>query len=106
MVNVTGTTVNFLFYRPQAYSAHVVGDFNSWHCSDLPMTRDSRGYWQAKLRLPAGEYRFRYVADGQWFTDYAAFGVRAGPWGMDSVLWVDPSAGRSRRNRNRSSVPA
>ena len=46
------------------------------------------GYWRVKMRLPAGEFKFRYVADGAWFTDYAAFGLEPGQFGLDSVVRV------------------
>ena len=52
-----------------------------------------------RIRLPVGEYRFRYVADSAWYTDYAAFGVEPDRFGMNSLLRVPaplltlPSAG-------------
>jgi hypothetical protein len=52
------------------------------------MSRDERGYWRAIVELPAGEFKFRYCADGEWFTDYAAFGVEPGRFGMDSIVRV------------------
>jgi hypothetical protein len=36
----------------------------------------------------AGEFRFRYCADGEWYADYAAFGVEPGRFGMDSIVRV------------------
>ncbi len=90
MVNTHGQQVEFTFYRPKAKDVFVAGDFNDWRNGELAMTRDENGHWTADLRLPAGEYRFRYCADGEWFTDYAAFGVEPGRFGMDSVIWVEP----------------
>ena len=52
------------------------------------MIRQSDGYWRARLLLPDGEYRFRYRADGEWFTDYGAFGLEPGPTGLDGVVRV------------------
>ena len=90
MVNVQGEWVEFVFYRPQATQVHLVGEFNHWREGQLPMTRTRDGYWQAKMRLPAGEFKFRYCADGEWFADYAAFGVEPGRFGMDSLVRVLP----------------
>jgi len=53
------------------------------------MVRTPEGYWMATMQLPAGEYRFRYCADGEWFTDYAAFGIEPSRFGMDSILRVE-----------------
>jgi 1,4-alpha-glucan branching enzyme len=88
MVNVNGEWAEFRFYRPDAASVFLVGDFNDWQDSQLAMTKRSDGDWVAKVRLPAGEFKFRYCADGQWFTDYAAFGVQPGRFGMDSIVKV------------------
>jgi 1,4-alpha-glucan branching enzyme len=90
MVNVNGDWAEFRFYRPDAATVYLVGDFNDWQEGQLAMVRRSDGDWVAKIRLPAGEFRFRYYADGQWFTDYAAFGVELGRFGMDSVVRIAP----------------
>jgi 1,4-alpha-glucan branching enzyme len=97
MVHVTGGIATFEFFRPQAKSVHIAGDFNGWKENDLPMVRTSAGYWYARLRLAEGSYRFRYCADGQWFADYAAFGIENGPYGPDSVLRVAASPPARRR---------
>ena len=52
------------------------------------MNRGRNGYWTARMKLPPGEFRFRYNADGEWFTDYAAFGVEPGRFGLDSIVRV------------------
>ena len=90
MVNVNGEWAEFRFYRPDAATVYLVGDFNDWRKGQLAMARRSDGHWVARIHLPAGEFKFRYYADGQWFTDYAAFGVAPGRFGMDSVVRVAP----------------
>ena len=90
MVNINGDWAEFRFYRPDAVSVYLVGDFNDWQEDQLAMAQRSDGDWVAKVRLSAGEFKFRYYADGQWFTDYAAFGVEPGRFGMDSVVRVAP----------------
>jgi 1,4-alpha-glucan branching enzyme len=88
MVTVHGDYVQFRFYRPGAQSVHLAGDFNGWKADQLQMVPAGNGYWLAVVRLKAGSYRFRYFADGRWYTDYAAFGVEYGPYGPDSVVRV------------------
>jgi len=90
MVRFEGDFVEFIFYRPGASRVHLAGDFNDWRDGELPMVRKSDGYWHARMRLPSGEWKFRYCADGEWFTDFAAFGVEMGQFGMDSILRVPP----------------
>ena len=88
MVTLKNELVEFLFYRPDAQQVHLAGDFNDWRLDDVLMTRREDGYWGVEVSLPAGEFKFRYCADGEWFTDYAAFGVEPGRFGLDSVVRV------------------
>lgn len=90
MVTVEGDWVEFSFFRPHAQAVHLAGDFNDWRERELPMMLSADGYWRAKMRLPRGEFKFRYCADGQWFTDFAAFGLEPGRFGLDSVVRVAP----------------
>jgi 1,4-alpha-glucan branching enzyme len=92
MVSVEDGVAYFRFFRPSAQAVYLVGDFNQWRAREVAMRRDREGYWQASIRLPRGIYRFRYWADGQWFTDYAAFGIEQGPRGSDSIVRVDDDA--------------
>jgi len=78
----------FRFFRPRAANVFLAGDFNEWRTDHLRMVRRDDGYWVLRLRLPAGDYKFRYVADGAWYTDFAAFGVNPGRFGLDSLLQV------------------
>jgi len=91
MVTVTENWVEFKFYRPSAKNVALAGDFNNWRVGELRMVRSEDGYWQAKMKLPVGEFRFRYCADGEWYADYAAFGVEPGRFGMDSIVRVTPA---------------
>ncbi len=87
MVIVDKDRVTFRFLRPAARRVHLVGDFSGWD-DGIEMEPVSGGLWEARLRLPAGTYRFKYVADGQWYADYASFGLQHGPHGPDSVVHV------------------
>ncbi len=88
MVRIDGEWVEFRFFRPMAREVHLAGDFNNWRKGKLLMVRSGEGYWIARMRLPAGEFKFRYCADGEWFTDFAAFGVEPGRFGLDSIVRV------------------
>jgi 1,4-alpha-glucan branching enzyme len=96
MVTVDSEWVVFSFFRPKARQVFLAGEFNQWRQRELPMLRSESGYWTARLRLPAGEFRFRYCADGEWFADFAAFGVEPGRFGLDSIVRIpDRSALRA-----------
>lgn len=81
--------IEFTFIRPSAHRVYLVGDFNSWGQAATPMVRDPAGRWMICLGLPEGVYQFKYLADGEWFLDYAAFGVERGPYGLNSVVLVE-----------------
>ena len=92
---VTHTTegeVEFRFYRPGASEVTLAGDFNDWHRTSIPMARAPDGYWRHRLRLGPGVYQFKYHCDGEWYADYAAFGLEHGPYGWNSVVRVDSPA--------------
>lgn len=80
--------VEFCFYRPGALHVSLAGDFNGWQKNSLPMHADGDGWWHLKLRLKSGTYQFKYYVDGQWYLDFAAFGLEKGPFGWNSVVLV------------------
>jgi 1,4-alpha-glucan branching enzyme len=88
VVDITELEVEFSFFRPSASHVDLVGDFNQWREGQVPMSRGADGYWRARLKLPPGKFRFRYRADGAWYTDFAAFGIEPGPFGLNSVVFV------------------
>jgi 1,4-alpha-glucan branching enzyme len=89
MVTLQDGSCTFRLLYPHAHQVHVVGGFNHWSRTATPMLLDG-GHWEARLQLPPGEYRFRYLVDGhRWLTDWAAFGAipnRIDGW--DSVVVV------------------
>ena len=72
------TKVTVRFELPSsiwAESLCLVGDFNNWHQTSHPMSRDHSGdTWYIVLELERGrEYQFRYLANGaEWHNDWKA----------------------------------
>ena len=92
--------VEFRFYRPGAHQVSLAGEFNGWHKTSLPMNLDHDGWWRYRISLAPGCYQFRYVADDEWHTDYAAFGLEPGPFGLNSVVRVEATtASRTEASR-------
>ena len=81
-------SVTFSFYRPEAVEVKIVGDFTDWQAAPIEMTATGDGWWTLGKKLSGGEYRFRYWCDGQWYTDFAAYGIEATKTGWNSVLVV------------------
>ncbi len=69
------------------------------------MESDGQGNWTLECTLPPGEYRFRYCADGEWYTDYAASGVEPGRFGFDSLVHIASSSYESDRASNLTRPP-
>ena len=89
----TNGVVEFRFFRADAKAVAVAGDFTRWAEKAVAMKPEGNGWWVARMKLDAGEYRFRYVADGQWFTDFASHGVELKRQVWNSVLLVPDGAG-------------
>ena len=81
-------SVEFWFYRRDVGRVRVVGDFLGVPGGAFEMESGANGWWHASAALDAGEYRFRYAADGEWFPDYASNGIEMGEPGVRSVLVV------------------
>lgn len=57
--------VRFSVVAPQAARVSIVGDFNHWNPTSLPMRRSSDGRtWEVDVRLPAGRYSYAFLIDG------------------------------------------
>lgn len=90
------STVEFRFFRPGAAEVLLAGTFGSdddW-TKRIPMRRELYGWWTLQLQLDPGEYRFRYVADGKWYTDFASNGVEFVKQVWNSILVVPERAAR------------
>jgi len=83
-----GNQVEFRFYRPGAANVTVSGDFYGSSESELDMHPECDGWWFTEVRIVPGKYRFRYMSDGRWFTDFAAHGIEYGALGWNSLLIV------------------
>ncbi|MGC4030217.1 MAG: AAA family ATPase [Tepidisphaeraceae bacterium] len=52
-----------------ARRVQVAGDFNGWSPVSTPLTPADNGRWVARLPLPSGRYKYRFVVDGVWTND-------------------------------------
>ena len=70
--NGSTAKVTFELREVEAEAVHVVGDFNHWSTGETPLVRRKDGRFSTTLTLPAGkEYRYRYVLDGDRWTNDA-----------------------------------
>lgn len=86
--------VTFRLFRPEAREVFLAGDFNGWDPRAQAMRRTENGIWMCCLELPDGVFQFKYVADGEWYLDYASFGVELNTFGWNSVVLVQAPSRR------------
>jgi len=52
----------------EASNLFLAGNFNGWKMDELRMERTEKG-WQIPYILPAGNYEYKFIVDGKWYTD-------------------------------------
>jgi 1,4-alpha-glucan branching enzyme len=86
MVRVTFLVSEYLWVTRIA----LVGEFNNWDTESLLLVQSrTEAHWHISVDLKeGGEYRFRYLVNGQeWMDDDHADGYEPNPFGeMDSVV--------------------
>jgi 1,4-alpha-glucan branching enzyme len=90
MIKHQGNSVEFKYWKPQVDNLAVAGSFNNWN--PIHLEQDKGNYWVGAIELPIGEYEFRYVSETsngkEWYTDFAADGVRKNNSDLNSILRV------------------
>jgi len=72
---------------PDAKEVLLAGDFTNWN--PLPMTKNN-GMFHTSVKLPPGEYRYKFVVDGIWHSDPAAEESMINEYGTrDSLMRVE-----------------
>jgi 1,4-alpha-glucan branching enzyme len=76
-----------------AQAIYVVGDFNNWDRTALPMRRARGGPWMATVDMPEGRaFQFRYLRDGEWMVDEQADAYAfAGTTTRNGLVVTDPN---------------
>ena len=67
------STVRFALVAPTAVHVSIVGDFNQWNPTALPLRRLPDGRtWEVQVPLPPGRYTYAFVVDGHLSRDPVA----------------------------------
>ena len=61
--------VRFEYSDRAARYVSVAGEFNGWNAANHQLSLEKVGLWSAELRIPAGEYAYKFVVDGNWILD-------------------------------------
>lgn len=85
--------VRFAVEAPGAGHVYIVGDFNGWNPSGLPLHRMPDGRtWEVEVGLTPGRYAYAFVVDGRLARDSSAAESGADDFGVpNSVVLVGGS---------------
>ena len=73
LANGLSSQVRFALVAPSAGSVSIVGDFNGWNPTSLPLRRASDGRtWEVVVPLPPGRYAYAFMVDGRISRDPVA----------------------------------
>jgi 1,4-alpha-glucan branching enzyme len=80
---LVATPVRVLFdvHVGGAREVYLVGTFNDWHPTTLPMVDRGLGRWEKEILLPPGTHQYLLVADGRWIPDPGAEETVPNPYG-------------------------
>lgn len=89
MIEITSDgKVIFIFDYSTDEQVYLVGDFNNWDEGSHPLKKRDDGRWFIGLKLPPGEYEFKYKVGAQWYNDYAADNYVQNVWGSDNSVVI------------------
>jgi len=82
----TTPSTEFVLTAPAAKEVYLVGDFNDWNGEGFQMRRFKDGVFKKSVKLKAGQYHYRFVVDGDWWTDPANPNRQANAFGSENSV--------------------
>ncbi len=79
-------SATFTLVAPKASKVALTGSFNSWSKSGTPLKKDKNGAWKTDLSLKPGKYEYKFIVDGQWWTDPANRNIVRNPLGSENSV--------------------
>jgi Carbohydrate-binding module 48 (Isoamylase N-terminal domain) len=86
--------VRFAVSAPSAKQVSLVGDFDGWNPSAVPMRRGSSDVWIVDVRLQPGRHVFAFSIDGALRADAAAPRAVEDDFGVPGSVIVVPEPGK------------
>jgi len=83
--------VKIKFKAPSSYKeVKIAGDFTEWDKGAITMTKSGRtGEWTASVRVAPGDHQYRFILDGNWYTDPSTEHMTTAFGSENSVLRVN-----------------
>jgi chromosome partitioning protein len=81
--------VLFQCMNMSAKEIEIAGDFNNWVPEKMMNHSSTPGLWQKIISMPSGDFRYKFIVDGEWQLDYGHPFVKENQFGCnDSYLKV------------------
>ena len=87
--------VRFEYRDRTARYVSVAGEFNGWNAVNHQLSLEKVGLWSAELRIPAGEYAYKFVVDGKWLLDPSNAATKVVGGATNSLVVVSPANGET-----------
>ena len=87
------TSVRFVIVAANASRVSLVGDFNGWDPSAMPMERDENGIWVRDVVLEPGRHVYAFYVDGALKVDPSAPRAAEDDFGIPSSALIVRNAG-------------
>lgn len=78
----------FRLEAPFAKSVQLAADFTEWEKFPLDLVKAEDGTWILVLPLPTGKHPYRFLVDGQWWSDPQAIQSIPNPFGTENSILV------------------
>lgn len=86
LMKKTQGKTTFTVMAPKAGRVAVTGSFNSWDKTGASLKKDKNGAWTGELSLKPGKYEYKFIVDGQWWTDPANKSTVRNSFGSDNSV--------------------
>lgn len=81
-------STEFKLFAPDAQEVFLVGEFNNWDSASAKMRRFKDGTCKKSVLLKPGRYEYRFLVDGQWWTDPDNGQRTANPYGGENSVII------------------
>ena len=81
-------STEFTLFAPEATEVYLVGDFNDWNGANYRMRRFKDGTCKKSVKLRPGRYEYRFIVDGNWWTDPKNELRQQNPYGSENSVIV------------------
>ena len=79
--------VTFKFKAPgDVHAVKLCANFTNWEQGCIVMNKGNAGEWKTQVNLERGDYEYKFMADGRWFTDPSADRQVHNPMGTDNSV--------------------